>query len=118
MYASGKDELTCDLAETYGLFDMRALPVTTLATLACGLSADSRIRRKMTGTKLPSEIMLLAAAVDQLSMLVWMRSKDGAKNRNRPKSILSAVLDEEKDEVETFDSPEAFLAARAKALGG
>lgn len=118
MYADGKDELTCDMAETYGVFDMRALPVTLLATLACGLSADSRIKRKLAGMKLSSDLMLLAGAVDRLSMLVWMQTEDGVKNRNRPKSILSAVLDEEKDDVETFDSPEAFLAARAKAIGG
>lgn len=117
MYASDKGALLCDLAETYGIFDMRALPVNTLATLACGLSEDSRIKRKLTGAKLPSDIMLLAAAVDRLSMLFWAQTEDGQKNRNRPKLILSAALEEKENEVETFDSPEAFLAARAHAIG-
>jgi len=118
MFAAGKDELTCDMAETYGVFDMRALPVSLLATLACGLSADSRIKRKLAGVKLSSDLMLLAAIADRLSTLVWMQTEDGVKNRNRPKSILSAVLDEKENEVETFDGPEAFMAARAKAIGG
>lgn len=31
--------------------------------------------------------MLLAAAVDQLTVLAWMKTEDGAKGRNRPKPI-------------------------------
>ena len=118
MNAADKDALLCDLAETYGIFDMRALPVSTLAALASGLSPDSRSKRRLTGMKLTSDVMLLAAAVDRLTTLVWMRSKDGAKNRNRPKSLLESMLTERRDEVEAFDSPAAFMAARAQALGG
>ncbi len=119
MYAAGRDELTCDMAETYGVFDMMALPVDLLATLASGLSGDSRIKRKLSGAKLPSEAMLLAAAVDRLSLIVWMQSEDGVKGRNRPKSILDAILDEGKQEsFEEYDSPEAFMAARAKIMEG
>jgi len=118
LYAAGKDALLCDLAETYGLFDFRALPVGTLATLACGLSDDSRIKRKIAGAKLTNDTMLLAAAVDRLSLLIWMQTEDGQRNRNRPKSILSSILNTEENEVAAFDSPEAFMAARAKAIGG
>ena len=119
MYAAGKDALLCDMAETYGIFDLRALPVSTLAVLACGLSADSRIKRKIAGIKAPTNTLLLACAVDRLSTIAWMQSKDGAKNKNRPASILKMLLNERKeDKLTGFDSPEAFMAARAKIMGG
>ena len=37
------DELTCDMAETYGIFDIKRVPVRLLATLAVGLRDDSRV---------------------------------------------------------------------------
>ena len=117
MYAADKNALLCDLAETYGIFDLRALPVPTLAVLACGLSADSRIKRKLAGVKAPTNTLLLACAVDRLSMIAWMQSKDGARTKNRPASILKSLLREE-NSLAGFDSPEAFMTARAKITGG
>lgn len=43
MIATDQDALICDMAETYGIFDLQALPVATLATLAVGLRENSRI---------------------------------------------------------------------------
>ena len=43
MMAVNRDALICDLAETYGILDCQALPALLLATLSCGLRADSRI---------------------------------------------------------------------------
>ena len=37
--------------------------------------------------------MLLGRAVDALNWLVWSKTKDGHKNRNRPKSVLPWVKD-------------------------
>lgn len=36
---------------------------------------------------------LLASAVDTLNVLAWMQSKDGQKNRNRPKPIRRPGVD-------------------------
>lgn len=120
MYAADKDALLCDLAETYGVFDMRVLPVGTLAALASGLPNDSRIKRKLSGAAAPMEILLLAAAVDRLGLLVWAKTKDGQKNRNRPVSLVEqltgAGTQKKKEDIAAFDSPEAFMAARAKIL--
>ena len=44
MLAADRDALICDLAETYHVLDLTALPVPLLATLAAGLRGDSRIR--------------------------------------------------------------------------
>ena len=38
-----REALECDLAETYGLFDLRMLPARKLATLAMGLRESSRV---------------------------------------------------------------------------
>lgn len=70
--------------------------------------------------KVSQETILLAAVVDQLSMLVWFQSEDGAKGRNRPQSVLSAILDsgKKKDEIVAFDSGEEFDKAWKKLVGG
>ena len=41
MIASSEDALVCDMAETYGVFDYRALPVPLLAKLECMNPAGS-----------------------------------------------------------------------------
>lgn len=117
MIAHHEDDLICDMAETYNIHDMRALPVRRLAVLACGLSEDSRVKRAMSGTKLTTRDMILCIAVDKLSQLVWMQTKDGAKNRNRPKSLLLELTEEKSDQVRGFRSIEEFEAARRRIIG-
>lgn len=118
MMAADRSALACDLAETYGIFDYRALPASLLATLAAGLREDSRIKMRLSGGKLPRSDMLLAAAVDRLSLLLWVQSEDGAHNRNRPPSILDILLGEEyTGNVMAFDSGEDFEAAWARITG-
>ena len=119
MIAEDKDALLCDLAETYHIYDLRALPLTTIATLSCGLREDSRIMRKLRKQNASLIDVLAAAAVDRLSMLVWANSKDAQHNRNRPKSVLDELLGraEKKDNIIAFDSAEEFRRAW-KASGG
>lgn len=119
MITADRDALICDLAETYGIFDFRALPVSLLATLAVGLREDSRIKMKLIGTKISRRDMLLAAAVDRLARLVWFMSEDGKNGVNPPKSVLSALLGEEDQngEVEVFDSAEDYEAEWARRTG-
>lgn len=114
MMRIGKDELICDLAETYHIMNYKELPLETLATLSCGLRADSRIMMKISSRKLPSDITLLAAITDRLSLLLWAQSKDGQKGVNKPKLLLG----EEDKEVMTFGSGEEFEQYRAKLLKG
>ena len=107
------------MAETYHIYDLRALPVRKLATLALGLSKDSRVMMAMAGAKLTTEETLLCLVVDRLSTLAWMQSKDGAAGRNSPKSILEQLTKEKpKADFETFTSLEEFEAARRKIIGG
>lgn len=112
MIVTDRDAWMCDLAETYHIFNYRELPCKTAALFSCGLRDDSRIKKKLSGdTKENTEEMLLAIIADRLGTLVWFNSEDGAKRRNRPKSILSALIgEEEKKEVQAFDSGKDFEA--------
>lgn len=108
MVSANREALICDFAETYGIYDFRALPVSTLATLAVGLRDDSRIKMHMHGAKISRLETLLAAAVDRLSMLWWAKTEDGQRNANRPKSMLSILSG---DPVKTDSNIEAFETA-------
>lgn len=119
MISEDCDALLCDFAETYGIYDLRALPVSTLATLAAGLRDNSRIKMKMHGEKINRSEMLLAAAVDRLSLLLWAQTEDGRNNVNRPKSVLSILSGEERgaDDVQSFESEEDFENEWARITG-
>jgi hypothetical protein len=108
----------CDLAETYHVLDYRALPLRTVAALAVGLRGDSRIRQKASGTDLPLNSALLAAAVDRLSMLVWAKTKDGQRNRNKPESVLSALTQKDQDRPIGFESAEELMEERRRIMEG
>ena len=123
MLATDRTALACDLAETYHVMDMTALPVPLLATLAAGLRGDSRIRMAMAGENVTTQETLLAAAVDRLSSLAWMQTKDGAHGRNRPPSVLAAMVGKDKNAKQqphekpvAYDTPADFERARAAIL--
>lgn len=121
MIAEDRDALVCDMAETYGVFDIQALPVQTLATLAVGLRDDSRIKMRLSEVKVPRTDFLLAAAVDRLSMLVWMQSEDGRRGVNRPRSLVQLLSGEpEKTQPQkpvAFASPVDFEAEWTRITG-
>lgn len=121
MISADRDALLCDMAETYGIYDLRALPVSTLATLAVGLRDDSRIKMHMHGAKISRIETLLAAAVDRLSMLWWAKTEDARSNANRPKSMLSILVGEhekqESNNVESFESGDEFESAWERITG-
>ena len=113
-----KDALICDLAENYGIFDYKALPVTMLATLAVGLREESRIKMRLSGRAAPRRDVLLAAAVDRLSLLVWQISGAGAESK--PASVMNAILKIKKEtpsEAISFESPADFDAEWKRRTG-
>lgn len=121
MLAADRDALICDLAETYGVFDYRGLPVSLLATLASGLRDDSRIKLKLAGSPVRQDTLLLALAVDALHFLAWTKTKNAQRGRSQPKSIAQALLrppEPARDRIAVFDSPASFEAALAKAKEG
>lgn len=119
MIATDEDALICDLAETYGIFDYKSFKPSQIATLASGLSPDSRIRMSLSGTKVSVSQFLAAYAADKLANLVWMLSKDGQNNINRPGSLLSALLGRPQEtdaegDVVSYDSADEFEKAMEK----
>lgn len=121
MVREDETALICDMAETYGVLDWRALPLKIAAALAAGLREDSRIKLKLSG--MPADRMTLLAAViaDRLTFLAWAKTKDGAKGRNKPASILAKLMNagkEPKQEYNVYRTPEEFEEAWRKAQEG
>jgi len=108
-----EDAVICDFAETYHILDYTALPVETAATLAAGLRDDSRIMMKLAKLRVKPELFALCTIADRLGLLVWMQTKDGQKNRNRPASMLEAISEEQKKDEKpiAYHSGAEFMAA-------
>ena len=121
MIAADEDALICDFAETYHIYDFRALPVEYAATLAAGLQDDSRIWRVMSG-RAGTDRLLAAMTVDTLKVLAWQNTENGHKGTNPPESITLELMGEEKPEkaggVEAFDTPDDFRKAREAIING
>lgn len=118
MLNTDEDALVCDLAETYGIYDYRQLPIYKVAVFSCGLRENARIKMALIGEKYPIETLLQALTVDTLNLLFWAKTTDGAKNRNKPQSIYEKLTQKaENDEVMIFTSAEAFEAVKKQILG-
>lgn len=121
MLTFDEDALICDMAETYGVFNLFELPPQLAATLAVGLREDSRIKVKMSGMKMDFNKYILAALFDKVNWLCWTKTKDAQHGTHVPESILDLLLQTDKqngpDEFMVFDSPEAFEKARQDLLG-
>ena len=108
MMAKYPDELTCDMAETYGVFDIKRVPVKLLATLAVGLRDDSRVMIAKRGALVDNKTILLAQIADMIS---GTNPKDPQSLTMRcfvERSSESVQAPQAQDKYETFDSPEAY----------
>ena len=93
----------------------------TGAILACGLPAQSRVLRALNSQKIDTDTILNAVIADQLSLLVWFKTKDGHRNRNRPRSyvkMLQGGYEKEEQSEKTFGSGAEFEEARRRLLEG
>lgn len=116
MIKADEDCLICDLAETYHIFNYRELSVKTIATLSIGLRDDSRIKMKLSGQKLNLNKSLQALIVDDLNFLVWAKTKDAQKNKNKPKSIFKALTSTATQDLFGFDSVDDFMSERKRLM--
>ena len=114
-----EDELICDLAETYHIFNYKELSPKLVATLCFGLRNESRVKMKLSGDRITLTQVLLARITDELSFQSWAKTKDGQKNRNRPESVLKKLIEEpKKDEVVSFMTAEDFDKAWEYIVNG
>lgn len=112
-----EEALICDLAETYQIYDYKHMPPSQVAIFAIGLRDNARIKMKVAGLDITPEIMLQSAIVDRLGIMVWQRTEDGQKGRNRPKSILETLLNKTNEsEVSNFTSGKEFEEERQRLL--
>lgn len=122
MIAKDEDALICDMAQFYHIYQMRELPVKTLAVLAFGLPPESRIKIALSEVDVSPQMLLMAMMADRLALLAWLQSSDGARGRHRPPSIVEAIknarAEKTKSDVLSFNSGEAFLAAQKRIIGG
>lgn len=103
-----EDELICDFAEVYHVLNIYELPPKQAAVLCMGLRNESRVKMHLSGSKLTLEQMLYARMADELAFLSWAKTKDGQKNRNRPKSIFKALISDKSDDTVSFLTTEDF----------
>lgn len=74
---------------------------------------DSRVKLAMAKQAYSTETLLQAAILDGLNILIWQRTKSGAKGRNKPQSITDRLSHPEKykaehEKVMAFRSGEEF----------
>lgn len=65
---------------------------------------------RLAGAKINLRDSLFARMVDELAFMSWAKTKDGQKNRNRPKSVLAALTTEKVNDLESFTTEEDFRA--------
>ena len=122
MLAADPDALLCDLAETYRIYDIHAVPVRMLATLAAGLKEDARINKKISGIKYDLNTLMLAAIADRLTVLQWIVIQMfGADAGRMPDSILEQLISGQSVKISSnmaFSSGEEYEMAREKILSG
>lgn len=120
MLIEDEDALICDMAETYNIYDIGSLSPLQVATFAIGLRDTSRIKLKLTESKIDLDRLLLASIADRLSILLWRQTEDGRKGNNPPKlftEILAKVEEEEKPkdkEIRSFATIDEFDKALAE----
>lgn len=103
-----EDLLICDLAETYGIYDYKALPISLIATLAAGLRENSRVKMKASDQKLNYEQKLLALIFDALQIIAFKQGH--RKGAEKPKSLFKRLTETKrpKDELMSFNSASSF----------
>ena len=110
-----ENALICDLAETYHIYNYRQMPPSQVAIFAIGLRDNSRIKIKLSGSKVSPEILLLAGIIDRLNLLLWTKTKDAEKGWNRPRPILESLYKEENN-ISAFASGKEFEKERNRLI--
>ena len=115
MLSIDRTAVICDLAETYQIYDYRRMPQRTVATLACGLKADSRIKTKMAGVKiLPPNSLLYALIVDELRVIRYWIMGD---KKNKPVFITDMMANGlPEKETKGFSTADEFEAKRREII--
>lgn len=119
MIETDESALICDFAETYNIYDYRALPVHYAATLAYGLRCDSRIRLKLGEVKEEVPCFISAAkAADCLALIVNSLREDPEECPALLTDIIYGRGQKEEQIKTSYSSGEDFRSAWAKLTKG
>ena len=125
MRAVHEDALICDFAQYYHVYEIDSLDVRTAAVLACGLPADSRAFRESSRSKetgINPDSLFKAAVIDAIRNVEWAICQTHSKKRlKRPESVTKKLLgqkDEQHQNVQGFETPEEYEAARQRIIEG
>ena len=120
MLSKDEDALICDMAETYHVLDIWALPVETLAVLASGLRDNSRIKMKIAGINYIPMEMVVPRIADCVSLLLYSFTKDAKYKRNMPTMFTDIMAGKKTktDDLMTFSTGAEFMAARERIING
>jgi hypothetical protein len=118
MIAVDEDAFICDMAETYHIYDYKSVPVPLLSTLAAGLRDDSRIKMEIGGVKCGPETLLVASLLDVCNMLLWAKTEDASKGRNKPKSIAKKFYVRQEPDHSHDMTPKEYEEIRSRILKG
>ena len=102
MVAFHEEELTCDLAEYYHIYDRRSVPCRLLGTLAVGLRAESRIGMIREGIRFSPETIMLVKIYD-----VLMR-EFSAKGKEPEPLLKQFIIERKKSDIRSFRNADAF----------
>lgn len=116
MIAADEDALICDMAEIYGVFDWKALPLQTAATLAAGLGPGSRSEGARLGLRVPVRDYLTALVADSLALILRFLHGDNVPRLYSDEMIRKTA--EPSGETGVFRTPEEFEAWRSARFGG
>lgn len=116
--ATQEEELICDLAETYHILNYRELPVKLLGTLVAGLAENSRTKLKLNNMSMSQDEVMLISILDHLKILVWQKTKDGQKGKNKPKLLVDEIFNNKSNDIEKFIDGASFEKRKKEIIGG
>lgn len=105
------------MAETYKIYNYKDMLPQQVAIFCKGLREDARIMMKYHSQSVSLETLLIASLLDKVNLLLWSKTVDGQKNRNRPKSVVDVInkIKVEKEE-KIFETGEDFEMKRKKLI--
>lgn len=72
---------------------------------------------KAGGAQAPPMMIMLAHILDAVRLLVWSKTRDAERNRNRPKSVAESLIEGEKEsDIVGFRTSAEFEAERKRLL--
>lgn len=108
-----EDDLICDFAEFYHIYNIKSFTPLYIATLAVGLRYNSRIILKLNNQPVSQDQVLLAGIFDNLNMIRYMLS--GGKGGRKPDSVMEKLI-KRNTEITTFSSSDDFERAKERIL--